>query len=339
MIDIRRLLPPLLAILATLISVPLVAGYWGSVHPAFDSMAHFRLHLALLLALVSLPLVFFKGWRQIGATGAVLGLAAISATLAPGMRTGPASAEAAAAPAAHYRLLQMNLRYDNATPKAVFSVIGETRPDVVTLNEVSRMWVEQLKFLEATYPYRIICPPPARIGGVAILSRRPFLHPSAATCHDRGSMAVAAINFGGSAVDIAALHLGWPWPFEQHHQLGRVVPTVERLGDTAILAGDLNATPWSTTARRLAAAGELTTLEGIGPTWFLPVLPDSVRRIAGLPIDNIFTKGRVVPLSVKRLGEAGSDHLPVLFEFGVLPRTPDDADEVLQAGSSDGAPA
>lgn len=336
--DFRRLLPALLAVLATALSLPLVAGYWGSLHPAFDSMAHFRLHLAALLALSAAPLLFVRGWRQIGAAGTVLGLAAISATLAPGMRAGQAAAHAETMPAAQYRLLQMNLRYDNATPKKVFSLIGETRPDVVTLNEVSRMWVGQLKFLEASYPYRIICPPPARIGGVAILSRRPFLHPSAAACHDRGAMATATISFGGSAVDIAALHLGWPWPFEQRNQVGRVAPTVAQLGDTAILAGDLNATPWSATARRLAAAGELTTLGGIGPTWFLPFFPESIRRLVGLPIDNIFTKGRIVPITVKRPGSAGSDHLPVLFEFGVLPRPRDHGEDVLQAHAGSGAP-
>ncbi|MCR4267454.1 endonuclease/exonuclease/phosphatase family protein [Nitratireductor sp. ZSWI3] len=321
-------LPALLAAVVTLMSLPLVAGYWGRLHPAFDAMAHFRLHLAFLLALLAVPLLLFHGWRRIGMAAVVLGIAALASTLAPGMKTAPASA--ADVPAARYRLLQMNLRYDNASPKKLFSLIGEVRPDVVTLNEVSRMWVEELKFLEATYPYRIICPPPARIGGVAILSRRPFLHPAAASCHDRGSMAVASVNFGGTFVDVAALHLGWPWPYEQKDQVQRVIPAVRQLGKTAILAGDLNAAPWSATARRLEAAGQMRIIAGIGATWFAPSFPTSIRRIAGLPIDNIFTKGGIVPISVRRMEDAGSDHLPVLFEFGLLPRQHDDEEEVMQ---------
>ncbi|WP_295813569.1 endonuclease/exonuclease/phosphatase family protein [uncultured Nitratireductor sp.] len=328
-------LPAILAIGAVLVSVPLVAGYWGRLHPAFDSMGHFRLHLAVLVTLLSAPLVFVKGWRQIGLAGTVLGIAAVSATLLPGHTgAGAARAEATETSSARYRLLQLNLRYDNATPKRVFSLIGRTKPDVVTLNEVSRMWVKELKFLEATYPYRVICPPPARIGGVAILSRRPFANPAGYACYDRGSMAVATVRLGAETVEIGALHLGWPWPFEQDRQVGRITPVLDRLGGTAILAGDLNAAPWSVTAHRVAEAGRLDLMPGIGPTWMKPIVPEGIRRIVGLPIDNIFAKGRIVPLSVERLQDVGSDHLPVLFEFGIRPAPePAEVIEVKLAGS------
>ncbi len=324
------MLPAFLAIGVVLVSFPLVAGFWGRLHPALDSMAHFRLHLAVLIALMAAPLLFVKGWRQIGAAGAVLGIATLSATLLPVQATaGSARAGEADAPAARYRLLQLNLRYDNATPKQVFSLIGRTKPDIVTLNEVSGMWVKELKFLEATYPYRVVCPPPARIGGVAILSRRPFADPQAFACYDRGSMAVATVRLGADAVEIGALHLGWPWPFEQHHQVSRVAPVLERFPQTAILAGDLNATPWSVTAHRVAAAGEMDLMPGIGPTWMKPVVPEALRRLVGLPIDNVFTKGRIVPLTVERLEDVGSDHLPVLLEFGIQPTSqPDEVIEV-----------
>ncbi|QZZ37464.1 endonuclease/exonuclease/phosphatase family protein [Nitratireductor kimnyeongensis] len=302
------------------VSLPLVAGFWGRLHPALDSMAHFRLHLAVLIALLAAPLLFVRGWRQVGAAGAVLGIATLSATLLSFQSTaGTARAEISDAPSARYRLLQLNLRYDNATPKQVFSLIGRTKPDIVTLNEVSGMWVDQLEFLKATYPYRVICPPPARIGGVAILSRRPFADPHAYGCYDRGSMAVATVRLGADAVEIGALHLGWPWPFEQHHQVSRVAPVLERFPGTAILAGDLNATPWSVTAHRVAAAGQMDLMPGIGPTWMKPILPEAIRRLVGLPIDNIFTKGRIVPLTVERLEDVGSDHLPVLLEFCIMP--------------------
>lgn len=322
-------MPLVLAAVATLISLPLVAGYWGRVHPAFDSLAHFRMHLAVLLVCLSLPLLAFKGWRTIGATGAVLGLAAMSAALLPAAEAGPTNPQAANIPQARYRLLQLNLRYDNAILKQVFSLIGEVQPDVVTLNEVSEMWAGELKYLEASYPYRIVCPPPAAVGGVAILSRRPFLHPSLATCKDRGAMAVTTIDIGGSALDVVALHLGWPWPFEQHGQVKIIATELQSLGATAILAGDLNATPWSVTAQRIANAGGFTMVKGIGPTWFKTYVPETVGRIVDLPIDNIFTKGRVVPFSVKRLRAVGSDHLPVLLEFGILPD--DNNQEVIQA--------
>lgn len=317
-------LPIWLAGLAFAVSLPLVLGLLGRLHPAFDSLAHFRVHLAVMLVLVALPLLFFRGWRMPGLAAIVLAFSALTATLAPasGM-SARASADARAGDAgARYRLLHLNLRFDNATPERVLSLIGRVQPDVITLNEVSPMWAEKLGHIEAAYPHRIICPAPRPIGGVAILSRRPFLHPSAAQCFDRGSLAIARVQFGGQAVDIAALHLAWPWPFGQPRQLPHIERALARLSSTAILAGDLNAAPWSAAASRVATAGELRLLRGIGPTWLKPIVSPALRPYAGLPIDNVFAKGRIAPETPRRLEDIGSDHLPVLLTFGVASAEP-----------------
>lgn len=316
--SLSAILPAILAICATLLTVPVVIGFWGEIHPAFDSFAHFRVHLSVLILLLALPCMFFPGWRTIGAAAAVLALAAIGSALIPnsgGMAHAGSVSASDDLGVARYRLLHLNLRYDNGSPKAVLSLIGRTGADVVTLNEVSAMWRGELETIEAAYPHRIFCPGPTRIGGVAILSRRPFLHPATARCFDRGSLAVATVNFGGTAVDIAALHLGWPWPYDRRQQMRDVAPPLERLGSASILAGDLNSAPWSARARQIARAGKLTVLGDIGPTWLLLPLPDLLRRTAGLPLDNVFVKGGVVPIATRRLEDTGSDHLPVLVEF------------------------
>ena len=315
------------------LSVPLVLGFLKWLHPAFDSFTHFRAHLAVLLTVISLLLVFSRE-RAFGLVGLALGLGSFITVLDPSIfqRLAGGTAEASMPTAARYRLLQLNLRYDNRTPKEVLSLIGRSRADVVTLDEVSAMWVQELAFIEDAYPYRIICPEPSYIGGVAILSRRPFLHPSKAECFDRGALAIATINFGGTAVDIAALHLGWPWPFEQTWQTSRVASNLYRLGSTAILAGDFNAVPWSATVQSVAEAGGFTTIRSIGPTWLARPLPNILRRIAGLPIDNLLVKGNVVAIETRRLDEVGSDHLPVLLEFGLLPQPRETG--VLQASSA-----
>ncbi len=308
-------------------TLPLVAGYWGALHPVFDALAHFRLHLAALVAILALPLLFFRGWRQIGLTALILSVAAAGSTSLYGGKL--AEAVASDTPSARYRLLHLNLRYDNATPKAVLSLIGRSNADIVTLNEVSDMWRTELAFIDGAYSHRIVCRARAFIGGVAVLSRRPFRHPAAAACHDRGSMATASISLGGNTITVAALHLGWPWPFDQHEHVNRVYPVLETLGPTAILAGDFNASPWSVTARRVEAAGELTAPRLVGPTWLKRPLPDLLRRYAGLPIDHVLTKGRVRALSIERLEDVGSDHLPVLLTFEIEPGS--EEQPVLQA--------
>jgi hypothetical protein len=53
-----------------------------------------------------------------------------------------------------------------------------------------------------------------------------------------------------------------------------------------------------------------------GPTWLQIELPDFL-RFAGLPIDQVFSKGSVLIHSATRLENTGSDHLPVMVEFSL----------------------
>lgn len=300
------------------------AGFLGRVHPAFDAFSHFRVHAAAALALIGGGLLAFRAYRLVGLGALALGMAIAAVTLSPigdgnllDMRAQASAIEGGA----RYRLLQINVLYDNASPEKVLSTIGRTSPDVVTLDEVPVRWQEKLDLIKAAYPYRILCPPPSRIGGVAILSRRPFEAGTQARCYDRGSMAIASVDFGGRPVKIVALHLGWPWPFDQPHQLKDIAPILEtRLPGDTLLAGDFNAAPWSQTVRRVAEAGRLKILRGIGPTWLDERLPDMLRKTVGLPIDNVLVRGDLTLTPPRRLDFVGSDHLPVLVEFRLKPK-------------------
>src|SRR5690349_6972287 len=88
------------------------------------------------------------------------------------------------------------------------------------------------------------------------------------------------------------------------------------MAETSILAGDLNATPWSAASARVAEAGAMTVVGPKNPTWLLRGLPEWL-RFAGLPIDRVFAKGDVAVRSVQTLEWVGSDHLPVLLEFSL----------------------
>ena len=287
-------------------------GYLGRLHLAFDSLSHLRLHLAALLLLLS-PVLLLSRLRVEAALAALLGVAATVQTAGP--QTATPLDEAGGRPV--YRLLQLNLRFDNPTPEAALSLIGAVRPDVMTLSEVSDLWRDKLALLEAAYPYSLICPPPSHVGGTAILSRRPFADGFEPRCGDRGSFAHVRLDLGGRAVEVAALHMGWPWPFEQPWQLPRLSPPLGAVGATAIVAGDLNAVPWSDAARRIAEAGGARILRGIGPTWLDRRLPRAWRRWIGLPIDNLMVKGGVRPTALATLESPGSDHMAVLLEFAV----------------------
>jgi endonuclease/exonuclease/phosphatase (EEP) superfamily protein YafD len=306
--------------LATLLGIvaALAFGYLGWIHPAFDSFSHLRIHLATGLLVCGVPLLALLRYWPETVCALLVGTMSIVQTVGVPM-TGHAF-ERGAIHGGTYRLIQLNLRYDNPTPHEVFSMIGREKPDIVTLNEVSAYWIDKLAALKAAYPHQIICPPPAFIGGSAILSRRPFAHGFTPECGDRGSLAHAILDINGNTLEVAALHLGWPWPFAQPWQLPRMEPLLAQVGDTAIVAGDLNAVPWSQTARRVERASGTEMLRGIGPTYLDRRFPAWLRTSAGLPIDHLMVKGGVIPTGVRRLDAVGSDHLPLLLEFMLLPQ-------------------
>ncbi|MDQ2633903.1 MAG: endonuclease/exonuclease/phosphatase family protein [Pseudomonadota bacterium] len=328
----------LIAFWATvLLSLPLVGGFFGWLHPAFDSMAHFRVHLAVLLIVAALPLLLLaRAFRWHGLLAALFGGAAILTVTGTSFLAGPSPVQASHQPANAlgpiYRLLQLNLRFDNPDPGKVLSLIGRVRPDVVTLNEVSAMWEGKLALLASAYPYRVTCTADSRAGGVAILSLRPIAEGTKAQCLDQGTFATATVDFGGRMVEVGALHLHWPWPLSQSRQIDRRTPMLADMAETAILAGDLNATPWSAASKRIADAAGMTAAGPAGPTWLYRRLPEFL-RFAGLPIDRIFTKGDVVVHSVNRLDAVGSDHLPVLVEFSLAVAEPE-AEDPLTATAS-----
>ena len=314
-----------LGLLAT--AVALTAGYLGYLHPALDSFSHFRAQFAVLLMLAGaivlvrhrfegLVALAMGGAALLGVFGGLPGLGSVHAAIQPRDDANPS-----------YRLLQMNLLFNNAEPERVLSMIGRMKPDVITLEEVSDRWRPRIDVLAAAYPHRIVCRLDSRAGGVAILSLRPFI--GEPQCIDGGVVAAATVDFGGRQAEIVAVHLHWPWPLDQAQQVqGLAEGPLKEIAPTAIMAGDFNAAPWSATVRRMAAAGGFVPVAGIGPTWMPLELPEWL-RFAGLPIDNVLTKGDVQIHDVGRMEPAGSDHLPVLLEFSIKPAdTPDEPSAV-----------
>src|SRR5262249_30866625 len=133
-----------------LISIPLVLGLLSDLHPAFDTFAHFRAHLAVLLGLCGLILLASVYLEQ-GLLAVALGGLALWTTMPAFSIFGATKAAAgdAASGRAVYRLLQLNLRFDNPGPEKVLSLIGRTKPDVIALEEVSAEWMPRIARISA----------------------------------------------------------------------------------------------------------------------------------------------------------------------------------------------
>jgi endonuclease/exonuclease/phosphatase (EEP) superfamily protein YafD len=320
-----------LAVLASLIlSVPLVLGFLGRLHPAFDSFAHFRVHLAVLLVLAALGTLVSGLWKH-GLIALVLALASAASALGiPGLWERPAiEFQPKPVAAKTYTLLHLNLRFDHPDPRRVLSLLEEMKPDFVLLNEASAQWTELFPGLLASYPYQQRCHSGRRIGGTAILSRLHFDPSRVTQCSSDGALAMATIDLDGEPLDLAAIHLHWPWPFEQSKQIAYLSPMLRGMGEDAILAGDLNATPWSVAAEQVGVAASMPIMQSVGPSWLFDWLPGALRPWVGLPIDQVYAKGRVVLHSGVALPDVGSDHLPLFVTFS-MPRPTGTDDEMVE---------
>jgi endonuclease/exonuclease/phosphatase (EEP) superfamily protein YafD len=291
-----------------------VIGEFGFAQHALDSLAHFRAHLAAALVVLSL-LAFARRFWATG-LGALLGAALGFGTSLPTLLGDPG--DDAFATAGAYTLLQMNLRYDTADKTEALERIAETRPDVVTLQEVNTEWQALFANLSVAYPYQAYCGTENR-DGVAILSRRPFSpDPATERCRKVEGLITRSVDFNGQFVGVSSLHLEWPWPRPQWVQIDRLPEVLAGLAQPSLLAGDFNATPWSAAVKAVAAAGGWRVVPGVGPSWMALQLPFLPAAKVGLPIDNLLVSPQVAVGEVRTLEATASDHLPVLMRFSLV---------------------
>lgn len=330
----RENLSFIVLIIAVLVSVPLVLGFLGSAHPALDSFAHFRPHLAILMALLALPLLFTTMRRE-GVMILLFATLAFSTTLGAtrNLLDGSSSAQAnEPTTGARYSLVQINLRYNNPEPKRVLQMIAQEKPDVITYQEAGSDWAMWINILKGTYPYHFECRKDGSNMGVGILSRRPFSEGSTQTCLGDDRLAMTTVDFSGTSVNVAAYHSVLPWPFGQAAILDVLAPELQKFIGPSIIAGDFNATPWSNAVHRIEKASGTKTMTGIGGTWMPQSLPVKLAPFIGLPIDQILVSHEIGdPVAVSR-EEVGSDHLTVRLEFSVpLPVRQDDDEPETQS--------
>lgn len=305
----------MLTALILLIALPLVLGFGGRWSEPLDALSHFRAHLAVGL-LVLAGLALFLGHWSSGAMGAIVVGVALY-TVAPFIV--PMKPDVVPG-APSYTLLQMNLLWNAGDHTETIRRIADTRPDIVTVQELTGEWRASLQALEATYPYQAIClEADGYHGDSALLSRRPFVQGSEPRCDVADSLAVARIDLNGVAVTVAAHHQLWPWPRGQWRRFASVRDKLTALPAPLLLAGDFNAVGWSAFLGAYAKATGTRVVRGVGATWILERWPTEAARFFGLGIDNILASPAITIQSIERLPATDSDHLPVLVRFTVAP--------------------
>ncbi len=229
-----RVLRGLIGVGVLVIALAQLAGLAQGLHPALDSVAHFRLILTVLLipAIGLALLIRRRVLASVTLMSLLAGLVGMTSTLGTNAITGEPD----------LTVLQFNAYARNATPLAIVSQVKEARPDVITLQEMWRPILVIMDELKADYPYQNLCRS-GWVGGTAILSRWPVTDQGCAT-----GLAWMRIEKDVRKMSVASLHLTWPWPMPQAKQIAELDPVLRAMPRPAVLAGDFNAAPWSTAA-------------------------------------------------------------------------------------------
>ncbi|MBS1196855.1 MAG: hypothetical protein H6R18_640 [Proteobacteria bacterium] len=204
-----------------------------------------------------------------------------------------------------------NVHFGNQDPAPLIQWLAKTQPDIVVLIEISPEYAAALKKLPG-YPHRHLAPQPDPFG-IALLSRHPLRQIAALRNADGIPRIEAEIDWQGKSINIIGYH---PMPpiTPQHHatrnqELQSFAIRASQSKQPMIVAGDLNASPWSSAFHSLDKLG-LWRASGLRPTW-----PAIGQGIIGIPIDHALVSAHWSVLESGLGPNLGSDHRPLLVKI------------------------
>ena len=200
-----------------------------------------------------------------------------------------------------------NVHVGNRDPTPLVAWLRAQPADIVVITELSEPYAGALSdALGDDYRYRELRPRQSPFG-IGIVSRLPLRNAALIDDADGVQTLFADVDIAGRTARIVAAHPMPPLAPEWHDKRDALLTSIaEQAGPLPlIVAGDLNATPWSTALIDAGRLGLLRTT-GFAPTW-----PSSGRGAIVIPIDHVLASGHWRRGASSRGPHIGSDHLPV----------------------------
>lgn len=298
----------LVALSAAGLAVPLITGWSRSLPPSLawglDLISHWQwLFAAGVLLGVGLSLVA-RRWR-------VLPLLALAAT--PVLTASPRQPDGAAT-GAPLTVATANVFVGSEDPQKLLTWLAEKKVDVAVLLEVSPAYARALEKLALDFPHRKVIASDDPFG-LAILSRTPLTHVQVRQLSAGMDYLEARTTYQGRAISLTAMHTMPPFSpgyFVARDQDLELALREARAGaEPAVVAGDLNASAWSS-ALRLAESYGFRRATGLAPTWHT-----SLQGVLGIPIDQVLVSPEWAVVQSERGPAIGSDHFPVLARLAL----------------------
>lgn len=235
---------------------------------------------------------------------------------------------AADSPAA-LRLVLANVRYGNRPSPDALAWIASVRPDVIVLQECSPAWAGAVRSLLGN-GLEGVERPRSNPDGVALFSTLP-LQAARVRPGDLGTFAgvEALLMHAGRPIRVIGPHT-WP-PVSKETVEGRNAGLVELAdevrsrrddGESVVVLGDLNETPWGRAMRELLHSTDLGSAragQGRNATWptTLPWLGWPTPSLLMIPIDHCLVSPDLDVVHFEAGPDLGSDHLPIVVELRV----------------------
>lgn len=257
-------------------------------------------------------MTLLTAWRGRGWVRGMSAAAACTGIVALALAHSPVSAGAPDAP--RLRIASSNVFIGNKdASKLLLPWIAERKPDVLMVQEVSPAMAAELEKL-ADYPHRMVV---GRVDGfgIALLSKHPLANVHLIPGEGDTPAIGATMTWQGKEVELVAAHplppITAPLYARRNHRLAQLADGLAQSGKPAIIAGDFNATPWSSGVKVVEERG-LRRATSLVPTW-----PAQLGPLALIPIDQVMVSKQWDVVARQRGPNVGSDHFPVEVDLSL----------------------
>lgn len=215
-------------------------------------------------------------------------------------------------------LVQANLHYYNAHKNAAFEGLLLADADIYVLLEINdndRELFAKLRKDKFDYGYKEIEGFPAGMGVISkypIIKRQLHQFPGS-----KAKVLQLTIQVNETQLELVVLHPPSPRSESKWQQRNDIFDYTTLLLQTnvshRVVAGDLNATPWSGNFIKMSALTPCYESQGFYVSWYGADWLKQLGAVGGLPIDHCFSSDAVTISNFKTLPLNGSDHLGLSY--------------------------
>lgn len=226
---------------------------------------------------------------------------------------------------ASLRIVVANVNVANRDPGRLIAWLRQHPGDVLVVPELNPAYAEALAAALTELPHHSLHPVTGSAFGIGVYARMPLRDVVLAPDDDGIPALGATVDLDGRPVRVVAVHPMPPIATRWHGARDRLLHALASGAHPALgpdrnlprlLAGDLNATPWSS-ALHLAADGGLRRATGLRGTW-----PAHWGGYLGIPIDHVLGSAEWQVVSTRQGPDIGSDHAPIHVELRLSPGQP-----------------